>query len=248
MLANMIDEGFVAVQALSIRRLMESSKKNAARQVVSLRRVIDEICASRPLITREMYVAHDGLPYDPEPARRAFYEKLHDSDVGVRVDWLSMDGPTAWSAAMRMHESFDRLSKKAAGERARDDLIDIEMFDRLECLVSSSRWQDIVEFTNKYVAHAADLHSRSTLMEKQHGFSLNTLEACHEGICRAFEMITGPILWEGSFISLPVPNYRHLDDLKKPCLSHEDLERLSAFWDGHIKRIDSWRERDLFEE
>lgn len=66
-IAHFMDQGWVAWQALAIRKLMEPAARQPEKQVISLRRVIDEITANRALITRENYVCHDGLPFDPEP-------------------------------------------------------------------------------------------------------------------------------------------------------------------------------------
>src|SRR5260370_12340183 len=70
-LAQFMDQGFVATQTLSIRKLMERASNKPARQVISLRRVLDDIKEHRALFTRENYVAHDGLPYDPAPMKQA---------------------------------------------------------------------------------------------------------------------------------------------------------------------------------
>jgi hypothetical protein len=103
-LAQFMDQGFVATQTLSIRKLMEKASANPARQVVSLRRVLDDIKAHRHLISREHYVAHDGLPYDPEPGERAHIERIMKrGKSGAHSEWLATTGPQAWSVARMVH-------------------------------------------------------------------------------------------------------------------------------------------------
>lgn len=69
MLAEFIDHGFIAIQSLSIRKLLEKGAAKPNRQVVSLRRLLDDLREHRALVTREMYVCHDALPYDYEPVK-----------------------------------------------------------------------------------------------------------------------------------------------------------------------------------
>ncbi|MBT1516369.1 hypothetical protein KIP88_38615 [Bradyrhizobium sp. SRL28] len=247
-IAQFMDQGFVAVQTLSIRRLMDKAASKPARQVISLRRVLDDIKAHRELITREDYVAYDGLPYNPEPGERAYMESLVKRGGGVHTQWLPTTGPQAWSVSQMVHERFDKLSGVAHDQRSPSDVIADDVFDKIEAMLTKSGWQDIAEFGNKFIAHAADEHSRSTLLDGQNGFSLDKLARCHEGICRAAAAIYGPILWEGSSGLLPIPQFNHFDNLEAAWLLPQDIETLSAFWDAHVENVESWIEGDPFEE
>ena len=140
-IARFLDQGFVATQTLSIRKLMEKASTNPAKQVVSLRRVIDDIVSNRELITREIYVSHDGLPYDPEPGRQAYYQAALKRGSGVQVDWLPTSGPDAWDMAEIVNKQFDAISR--GGERSRDDLIRPDVFERIEQELTDSGWADI---------------------------------------------------------------------------------------------------------
>lgn len=244
-LARFIDQGFVATQTLSIRKLMEKRSTNPAKQVVSLRRVLDDIKMHRHLITREHYVAHDGLPYDPEPGERAESERiLKQINSGGHAQWMSTSGPEAWFVAQSVHERFDKLSGVSAENRTRDDLIREEVFEKIEAILTDSGWKEITNFGNKFIAHAADENSRSLPQDGQSGFSLDKLARCHEGICRAATAIYGPILWEGSRGLIPIPQFDHFEDLDAPWLLPADVESLSNFWHAHVKRVESWAEGD----
>ncbi|MGO4440606.1 hypothetical protein [Rhizobium sp. RAF56] len=242
-IAQFIDQGFVATQTLSIRKLMEKASKDRNKQIVSLRRVFDDIRAHRHLLTREHYVAYDGLPYDPEPGERAYVEKLIKKG-DVHSEWLASTGPEAWSTSQRVHERFDKLSGVSREHRSRGDLIREEVFEKTEALLAGSGWSDIVAFGNKFVAHAADQHSRGTLLDGQHGFSLDKLAQCHEGICRAAAAICGPILYEGSSGLFPSPQFDQFENLDAQWLSPSDVNALSVFWDAHVHKVDTWTEGD----
>jgi hypothetical protein len=127
-------------------------------------------------------------------------------------------------------------------------LIRDDVFDKVETILTDSGWTDIAEFGNKFVAHAADEHSRGTLLQGQNGFSLDKLERCHQGICRAAAAIYGPILWEGSPGMIPVPQFNHFQNLEAPWLLPEDVETLSGFWDAHVEKVEKWSEDGPFAE
>lgn len=248
-ISQFMDQGFVAMQTLSIRKLMEKAASKPARQIVSLRRVLDDIRVHRHMITRENYVAHDGLPYDPEPGERAHMESIiKRGGTRPHTQWLPTSGPQAWSVSQMVHERFDKLSGVHRDRRSRSDVISDDVFDKIEAMLTKSGWQDIAEFGNKFIAHAADEHSRSTLLDGQNGFSLDKLARCHEGICRAAAAICGPILWEGSSGLLPIPQFNHFDNLEAAWLLPQDIETLSAFWDAHVETVESWTEGDLLED
>lgn len=167
-LAQFINQGFVATQTLSIRRLMDQANRKPDRQIISLQRVLADIRAHRELITREHYVAYDALPYDPEPARqRHFKQIVAENTEGISSGWLPTTGPEAFNMAEHAHKSFDRLSGTCRGERGRHDLIRVEVFENLETVLTKSDWKDIAKFGDKFIAHAADAHSRGLLRDGQ---------------------------------------------------------------------------------
>lgn len=69
MLVDLTDTGFLAAQALFFRKLLEQASEEDARQVICLRRVVDDMATHRGLFTREDSVAFDGAPFDPDPDR-----------------------------------------------------------------------------------------------------------------------------------------------------------------------------------
>lgn len=245
-LAQFMDQGFVATQTLSIRKLMERALNKPARQVISLRRVLDDIKEHRALFTRENYVAHDGLPYDPAPVKQAYVDKIISRGSGVHGEWIDTTGPRAWSMSELAHEKFDQLSGVTLEHRSRGDLIRDAVFEDVEAILAESGWENIAEFGNKFIAHAADEHSRNTLLDGQNGFSLDSLAKCHRGICRAAAAIQGPILWEGSHDMMPIPQFNHFENLTDPWLSPGDIKVLSDFWDTHMETVEKWSEDDPF--
>ncbi len=70
---SFIDEGYAAKQLLAIRRLTETNGRGDA---ITLPRLLDDMKANAELFTREMYVCHDGLPFDPRPAQERFFQEV----------------------------------------------------------------------------------------------------------------------------------------------------------------------------
>src|SRR5580704_4282273 len=99
MLAHLLDQGYVASQVLAIRRLLDKR-----RRVISVRRLLDDIDENRHLLTREVYVCYDGLPYDPE-AWRALPRTPEMNIWGIEAPGLGK-----YLGARFRHEAFDRLS------------------------------------------------------------------------------------------------------------------------------------------
>jgi hypothetical protein len=70
--------GYAATQGLAVRRLVDLRKG-----VISLRRLNAEIKSSRELLTREIFVAGFGVPYDPELAHEQYLATLKPRSSGI---------------------------------------------------------------------------------------------------------------------------------------------------------------------
>ena len=155
---RLLDAGFVTTQATAIRRLTDKPGGGPKRGVLSLRRLIKEIEDHRGIITREAYVAYDGLPYDPDVPRQAWIEKQIRDGTLARASSLPTTGPGAWDASEIVHKNFDRLAGIAPEVRSRDDLILPKWFDFLETKLRDC--DSIRKYVDKFIAHAADPASR----------------------------------------------------------------------------------------
>ena len=241
MLASLIDQGYVAIQALAIRKLMEKGSSDPKLQVVSLQRLLDEIKSNRDIITREIYVAYDGRPYDPEPGRGRFYQGSWEPVPGEQVAFVSLptSGPEAWRSAERAHAGFDELSGVAPPYRSRDDLISEETFERLQLKLASSKWREFVHLSNKFIAHAADLSSRA-LSDAKRGITLKQITHCHQAIYQVANYIDSRLLWHSTSAGFPTPQFDQFDQLDAPWVLTEHIKQLSSFWDDHVAVIDAW--------
>jgi len=60
-IARSLDRDYVAEQVIAFRKVMEKAARDPKKQVISLRRLFDDVRENRHLLTREMFVCHDGL-------------------------------------------------------------------------------------------------------------------------------------------------------------------------------------------
>ncbi len=72
LISRSLIQGYAASQGLAIRRLVDRR-----RDVISLHRLLLDIKRHRSLLTREIYVSGDGLPYDTANALQRALEPGH---------------------------------------------------------------------------------------------------------------------------------------------------------------------------
>ena len=239
-LAEFIDQGFIATQALYVRRLLESGKTDPRKQVISLRRLLDDVEKNGHLITREVYLSQDGLPFDPEPVKAGHIENaLKRNENGVHVEWVQVKGPKDWDASERNHETFDMLSVVSADARHRSDKISSECFSKLRKTLDDSGADKIIGVANKLIAHAADETSREKLDERR-GFSFDELDQCHHAIIAVTNCIGSTILQADHVGSLPHPQFDWSEGLDCNWIPPRGLLDLHRVWDEYAATVDRY--------
>ena len=122
-----------------------------------MRRLLDDISRNRRLLTREIYVCHDGLPYDPDG-----WQTLPQS-VEMKIWGLHASGASHYLGAHFRHETFDRLSGVLPANRWRNDQIKDSVFVTLRSWLETTPAERIIRLSHKFFAHAADASSRVSL-------------------------------------------------------------------------------------
>src|ERR1700693_2680699 len=146
-LAYFIDQGYVLSQILAIQKLLDSRS-----DVISVRRLLKEVRKNRDVITREVYVSGDGLPYDCNSWTAA----IPQTDPEVQMWGLNAPALARHAISKQLHERFDVLSGKQADQRTRDDVIPESIFETLSGWISSPSADEIGRIRHKFVAHSAD--------------------------------------------------------------------------------------------
>ncbi|MEE8186105.1 MAG: hypothetical protein V3T99_00400 [Nitrososphaerales archaeon] len=241
---RLFDKGFVTSQAVTIRRLIEKPKGGSRWAVMSLRRLLKDIQKNRGLITRENYVSYDGLPYDPEAGLAEWTKNRIERGETANFEWMESKGPSAWLTSKRAHENFDRLSKVAPSDRKRTDQVLDVWFDRLAKKLEPCK--AIKKYVDKFVAHASDPATRKGLQTEELGITLEKLEQCLRAIYRVAAFLYGPLLWEGTYAPLPIPQFDVLKDIDKPWISAKDKAVAHKVWKEQVRKFNMLENEKLW--
>ncbi len=146
-LAYLLDQGYVVSQVLALQRLLDDRK-----DVISVKRLLKNVEKNRALITREVYVAGDGLPYD----HSSWVNAVDKSDPMIQIYGFDAPGLHRFAISKHLHETFDLLSGKKPEQRTRFDVIPKSIFRKLDGWISGPSATEIGGLRNNFVAHAAD--------------------------------------------------------------------------------------------
>lgn len=220
--------GHVATQVLAIRRLTDTTKG-----VLSLTKLLQDIRSQRKLLTRENYVAFDGLPYDYAAVMEEHYRTSHP-----RVEWLDTTGPGAFDSARRAHEQFDRLSGVNPDRRKRDDRLPVELIDTIEQWISDCGAKDVANWCHKYLAHAGSLVSRRSIA----GYELNKtkINTSIKGLARAAEAVSAYLLYSSGRMNalMATPQFDQFERLENAVLSSTSEVDPKIVWDTLTREYD----------
>lgn len=248
-LATFLDQGYVAGQVLGVSKLVERHHGDANKGVISLRRLVDELIASREILTRANFIEHDGYPYDFEPVMQADIDRnMRDAAEGVAFWAMETGGALDWGTAQRLHETFDRLSGVSAANRARDDLVAKETLQRLAAVFDDPVFKVFQTVRHKTVAHAADAFSRALAVEIRTGIKFEEVERAHRLLLGVAQVISASILhgsWRAG--AVPQPQQDQFANLDQPYVGAAQIGELHEFWKGLTEVRDDWL-REAWEE
>ena len=222
LLASFLDQCYVETQVLAISRLTDRRK-----DVISVRRLLDDVGAHCHLLTRENYVAFDGLPYEPR--------------IGGGSGLLSPKSNAAKNLrSFTRHQRFDGFSGVSPERRSRSDCIRCQVFKTTENYLDKVDEEGLGGLRNKFIAHAASPSSRGA-----RGYSgpsaeiLEKVARAHQLILRAFVSINDIL---PRFVRLDLvthPPLGFLSGLDNP-YSAVPIVRLQKRWDGLQKERGEW--------
>lgn len=227
-LAHILDQGYVAIQVLAIRRLLD---KRA--DVLSLRRLFDDIRSNTGLITRENFVVYAGSPYDPD----SWQQLPHDPMSRI----LGSNAPNLirFARSSDRHDIFDKLSGADQSNRNRKDTIRPAVFDKLLNWLDGEEANNLVKLSHKFFAHAADLDSREGF--EYTGIFLKDIETVQRAIVSVERAITNDILCMGVLRDVvPIEPLGFLKGLDRAYVLTETIPEMNARWEELRTDRDSW--------
>lgn len=240
--AHLLDAGFVTAQLMSIRRLVDESD-----DVISLRRLYGDLKKHKHLITREIYVCYDGLPYDFAPVRqKQLFRAAVRNGSPLVARRVPNEGPRAWAASQRLHEQFDKLSSKGPTHRQRGDCIRGAIFKDIESrfdLCSKMR-----RAATEKIAHLPDpktwrqdrKQNPGIAKGRAYAITLGNIRQAQRAICQISHIISGSLLWNASYSLVAIPPYDYLKHFDKGWCSKENLNKLRRFWEQQANAVDEW--------
>jgi hypothetical protein len=238
LVTGLLMQGYVATMVLTISKLTDPGTSNPKKGVISLRRVAEDMRKHRTLITREMFVCHDGLPFDTDAAERDYLCRHPPVDGGLT--WLPSSGPEAYDVAARVHLEFDRLTEAGKSARSREDLISEVVFDRIVALLDGPEIKLCRDMRNKFVAHAADAVSRQTISQQAYGITLGQIARAQRALVSAQHRVLTDVLGDGSGSTVPTPQFNHLRNLDRVFVPQDKMHELRDWWRAHKAGRDDW--------
>jgi len=232
LLTEALIRGYFSGQVLTIRRLMDKRK-----DVISLRRVLGEIKDNLHLFTRENYVAHDGLPYDYEEVeRQTLLAHLNSGPF-----WADRTGPNASIPAKMRHQTFDWLCELQGQTRNRSDCLSQNILITLEQWLDGCGADEIVTWSHKMLAHAADEASRGRVDLQSINPNLQKITEVHKAFVCVAEALANFVLCDsGHGMVVPVPQFNQFEKLEGAVLETTQMQPLRDFWHALSKERDGW--------
>jgi hypothetical protein len=228
LLSHLLDQGYVATQVLAIRRLLDSRK-----DVISVRRLLGDISKCRWLLTREIYVCYDGLPYDSESWN------ILPQTIETKIWGIEAPGLGNYLGSSERHKTFDQLSGTAPATRQRHDLIQTSIFDKLELWLDSVEATKLVTLSHKFFAHAADMDSLGSL--EYSGIALADISAIQRAIIRVERAITDELLFVAeSRDVVPMPPLGLFKGLDLPVVREEAINNMYERWKQMSDERNKW--------
>ena len=244
-LCRFMTEGFLAMQALMIRRLTDQPSGKPDRQIVSLRRLVQDLSRHQHLFTREIVIGYDGAPFNTGPAYTRWSmeaAKRISASVGPQCwgEEHHTSGPDAWRWAESEHEKIDRLIGVSRGQRHRSDRIPASVFSNLENCIASNTLEKIREFANKRIAHAADYYSRSSARFDIGGMKFDEIDLAHKMIISVAQFISLTLLGQASIGTVPFPQFDAFEFAGITGLDAVSIRRLRRLVDCLAERRARW--------
>lgn len=240
MLGEFLDRGYVSTQILDLYKITEKSPLSGPKAVISLRRLIDDMAANRHLLTRENFVSFDGLPFDCDAAREAYYSSLSTEEMRS-PHWLPMKGPQGWGMSERVHAAFDQLSGVDPKNRKRHDIMNEKVFQTLSSWLDAPILETLRTHRNKYIGHAADAVSRQVKPLSRLGVSLNEIAEAQRIVIRVANGIGSTVLYHhGVGSPVPTPQFDVFENFDLPLVPEKHMQDLSEWWDAHEREREAW--------
>jgi hypothetical protein len=236
-LHELLDNGYSISHAIAIRRLLDKSPTSGQKGVYSLYGLIRDVKDNVPLITRTNVITARGLPYDFEPVKYLARQNAISAAAskGKTAYGVVRDG---WFEAEYWHKVMDKLCGVTAESRTPDDVPDASKLDSLLSELAK-RGQNVHDWVDKYVAHAASPESRETLDPKHRTISLASLWIAERVVIRVANFVSFSFVSGHNVAGVPIPQFDQFVHLDQPFVQSSAFSAMHKAWDQHCEEINS---------
>ena len=226
MVHGLINRTFLKTQALSIRKLYDNRD-----DVISLRRLLNDIESNKVYLTRQNILSALELPYDYD---KGINEGRHNNDSGLMIKSAHSEN---------VHKNIDLLTGVEYTKRQPNDMVQEHLLKKLGKRLDKCK--PIVNFVNKIVAHAATQESRGKVPENDLKISLAKIHMAHCRIVKIAAYIGQYLLYEpfGPRTFLRTNQGNEFEHFEKPWVSKEDIAKLRNTWNQYEKSIERTTEK-----
>jgi hypothetical protein len=233
--------GHAATQILAIRRLRERTSR---KDRISLRGLLTDLKRHVPLFTRENFVCHDGLPYDYEAAREAWFHK-NAGKWGQGGIWTPRGGREDAATSESLHLQFDKLAGIRRDKRTRADCLPRRLLETVEMWLDDSEADALAEWSSSYLAHAGakEWRERTELITLNSGKITDAIKA----LARAAQAVS-LFVYRGGRAGAVMPGapFDQFEKLDNPVIcdragqivAHDHWSLYSAEWDRCVDSVE----------
>lgn len=216
-LIDLIHDHYFISQVIFFRRLFEKKARDAKKEVYSLQTLISDINKSAEYITRENYVCYDGTPYS-----------VPNDKVNWRIKATSED----------RHKVFDMLSGCNELNRKREDVISLNVLNRLDEELKR-QWKRIAYHSNKYYAHASAPSTRKDSQSEPTLLSLRYLQDLYR-LSIWITCTLGKITDQLVMVEVPAPQFDQFEGWNECLFDDKIRKRLYKYWRKRESIISGW--------
>ncbi len=213
-----------AVKLIRINRLRNKSQ-NKSTDVISLRRLVNDVKRNWSIFTRENYVCYDGLPYDYATIQTQELRERH----GQGPFCADTFGPRARTISRFRHEQFDRLSRVSPDRRARTNLLPKSIIVTIDRWLEQSGAEQLKDWSDNFLAHAAGPERRNR--SKFAAINPDKISEVIRALARVTEAISFYLVDEGgrSNAIMPVATFDQFEKLDFPIMLESERADIEAY-------------------
>lgn len=232
MVFDLLARSFWGSAVMAIRRLVDGHSIDGARGVYSLRSIVNDVRNHRDGLTRRIFVEDIcAQPYDYAEIERRYWAYILAQPPGP----VSVPRALDFDSSKSMHAEFDWLSGVDDADRSQDDLIRVEVFDRLNARLT--RLDTIADHGTIYFAHAATRESREG--RGLQNLNLNEAQDALRELAHVAEFVGRWFCGSGIGDILATPQFDQFEFLDRPLLSDSTIA-LQRQWDKFAADVSSW--------